>query len=355
MDSSSIRHIIQNIPKAELHLHIEGTLEPDLLFSLARKNNVGLPYQTPDDVRKAYTFNNLQEFLDIYYAGASVLLHEEDFYLLTRAYLQKAREQNVVHSEMFFDPQTHTSRGIPFDVVIRGINRAREEALREEGTSSHLIMCFLRHLDEASAIHTLKEAVRWKDSILGVGLDSSEKGNPPSKFRQVFEMARAEGFLTVAHAGEEGPVGYIEEALNLLNVDRIDHGNRSVDSPELVRQLQERQMALTMCPLSNLKLKVHSDLSQHPAKKLMEQGVLVTVNSDDPAYFGGYVNENYLALAEALQLTKSDIVTLAGNSFRASFLDPVKRNHWLRTIHDRFGPMDTNTKHQSRQTYVDNY
>lgn len=344
MASSSIRHIIQSIPKAELHLHIEGTLEPDLLFSLARKNKVSLPYPSPEAVKAAYTFNNLQEFLDIYYAGASVLLHEEDFYLLTRAYLQKAHGQNVVHAEMFFDPQTHTSRGIPFDAVMRGINRAREEALREQGTTSLLIMCFLRHLDEVSAIHTLKEAIRWKDSILGVGLDSSEKGNPPSKFRKAFEMARAEGYLTVAHAGEEGPATYIDEALDVLKVDRIDHGNRSVDSPELVRRLHERQMALTMCPLSNLKLKVHTDLSQHPAKRLMEQGVLVTVNSDDPAYFGGYVNENYLALAEALQLTASDIVTLAGNSFKASFLDPAAKNRWLQTLQARFSLVDTNSQ-----------
>ncbi len=344
MESSSIRHIIQNIPKAELHLHIEGTLEPDLLFSLAAKNKVSLPYSSPEAVKAAYTFNNLQEFLDIYYAGASVLLQEEDFYLLTRAYLQKAHRQKVVHTEMFFDPQTHTSRGIPFGTIIRGINRAREEAHAELGITSHLIMCFLRHLDEASAIRTLEEALPWKDSILGVGLDSSEKGNPPSKFRQVFEMAKAKGFLTVAHAGEEGPAGYIDEALDLLNVDRIDHGNRSVDSPELVGRLRERQMALTMCPLSNLKLKVHTDLSQHPAKRLMEQGVLVTVNSDDPAYFGGYVNENYMALAEALHLNATDIVTLAGNSFKASFLDPITKKQWLQILHDQFGLKDTNTQ-----------
>lgn len=344
MESSSIRHIIQNIPKAELHLHIEGTLEPDLLFSLAAKNKVSLPYSSPEAVKAAYTFNNLQEFLDIYYAGASVLLQEEDFYLLTRAYLQKAHGQKVVHTEMFFDPQTHTSRGIPFGTIIRGINRAREEAHAELGITSHLIMCFLRHLDEAFAIRTLEEALPWKDSILGVGLDSSEKGNPPSKFRQVFEMAKAKGFLTVAHAGEEGPAGYIDEALDLLNVDRIDHGNRSVDSPELVGRLRERQMALTMCPLSNLKLKVHTDLSQHPAKRLMEQGVLVTVNSDDPAYFGGYVNENYMALAEALHLNATDIVTLAGNSFKASFLDPITKKQWLQILHDQFGLKDTNTQ-----------
>lgn len=344
MESSSIRHIIQNIPKAELHLHIEGTLEPDLLFSLAAKNKVSLPYSSPEAVKAAYTFNNLQEFLDIYYAGASVLLHEEDFYLLTRAYLHKAHEQKVVHTEMFFDPQTHTSRGIPFGTVIRGINRAREEAHAELGITSHLIMCFLRHLDEASAIKTLQQALPWKDSFLGVGLDSSEKGNPPSKFRHVFEMAKAEGFMTVAHAGEEGPAGYIDEALDLLNVDRIDHGNRSVDSPELVNRLRERQLALTMCPLSNLKLKVHTDLKQHPAKRLMEQGVLVTVNSDDPAYFGGYVNENYMALAEALHLNATDILTLAGNSFKASFLDPITKKQWLRIIHDQFGPKDTNTQ-----------
>lgn len=344
MESSSIRHIIQNIPKAELHLHIEGTLEPELLFSLAAKNKVSLPYSSPEAVKAAYTFNNLQEFLDIYYAGASVLLHEEDFYLLTRAYLHKAHEQKVVHTEMFFDPQTHTSRGIPFGTVIRGINRAREEAHAELGITSHLIMCFLRHLDEASAIKTLQQALPFKDSILGVGLDSSEKGNPPSKFRQAFEMAKAEGFLTVAHAGEEGPAGYIDEALEILNVDRIDHGNRSIDSPELVSRLRDRQMALTMCPLSNLKLKVHTDLSQHPAKRLMEQGVLVTVNSDDPAYFGGYVNENYMALAEALHLNATDIVTLAGNSFKASFLDPITKKQWLQTLHDQFGPKDTNTQ-----------
>lgn len=343
MESSSIRYIIQSIPKAELHLHIEGTLEPDLLFRLAAKNKVSLPYSTPEAVKAAYTFNNLQEFLDIYYAGASVLLHEEDFYLLTKAYLQKAHQQNVVHAEMFFDPQTHTSRGIPFATVIGGINRAREEALAEMGVSSHLIMCFLRHLDEDSAIRTLKEALPWKHSILGVGLDSSEKGNPPSKFRHVFEMAKSEGFLTVAHAGEEGPASYIEEAIDILNVDRIDHGNRSVDSPELVSRLHDRQLALTMCPLSNLKLKVHTDLKQHPAKRLMEKGVLVTVNSDDPAYFGGYVNENYLALAEALKLSDSDIIKLATNSFKASFLDQTAKKQWLQTLDKQFGQVDTNT------------
>ncbi|WP_423126307.1 adenosine deaminase [Gaoshiqia sp. Z1-71] len=319
---------IAGLPKAELHLHIEGTLEPELLLRLAQRNRISLRYQSVDELKQAYRFSNLQDFLDIYYAGANVLREEQDFYELTWAYLLKCKEQQVVHAEIFFDPQTHTSRGILFATVINGINHALQDAREKLGISSRLMMCFLRHLDETSAFQTLEQALDYKDLIVGVGLDSSEKGNPPSKFERVFAKARDEGFLTVAHAGEEGPVEYVREAVDLLKVFRIDHGNASIRDEKLADELVKRQIPLTLCPLSNLALKVVPDLKSHPLKKLMDRGLLVTVNSDDPAYFGGYINENYLAIAEALNLSRTDLCRLAKNSFRGSLLPvSLKEQH----------------------------
>ncbi len=335
MNSSWLKQYIKDIPKAELHLHIEGTLEPDLLFEMAARNRVKLRYDSVEELKAAYSYNNLQDFLDIFYAGAQALRHEVDFYDLTMAYLLKAKEQNIVHTEIFFDPQTHTERGIAFETVFNGINRALEDGEKETGITSRLIMCFLRHLDEKSALDTLKLALPYRDKIIAVGLDSSEKGHPPSKFRRVFEKARGEGFLTVAHAGEEGPAEYVWESIELLNVSRIDHGYAAIDDSELIKLLGERQLPLTMCPLSNLMLKVYPDLTLHPLKKMLDAGVVVTVNSDDPAYFGGYVNENYLAIAEALQLTEQDIRQLAINSFKASFLDEEHKNRWINLIGNR--------------------
>ncbi len=312
---------IRGLPKAELHLHIEGTLEPELLFELAHRNKVRLKYDSVDDLRNAYSFSRLQDFLDIYYAGTAVLLKEQDFYDLTRAYLDKAWEEHIFHTEIFFDPQSHTSRGIAFETVIAGITRAMKEAERNQGITSRLIPCFLRHLDEQAAISTYEESLPFREHIAGFGLDSSEKGNPPSRFRRVFERARADGFYTVAHAGEEGPAAYVREAIDILRVDRIDHGNHAIDDEALMAVLADRQIPLTMCPLSNLKLKVISDLRLHPLKKMLEQGVVVTLNSDDPAYFGGYLNENYLQIARSLNLSPAVIAQLAKNSFRASMLD----------------------------------
>ena len=324
-----LQPFIDAIPKAELHLHIEGSFEPELLFEISRRNNVPLKYHSVEELRAAYSFNNLQEFLDIYYAGANALLYEQDFYDLTMAYFRRVHDQNVVHTEIFFDPQTHTARGVTFETVIAGITRAMADAQTETGITSKLILCFLRHLDEDDAFSTLEMALPWKEYIVGVGLDSSEKGHPPSKFERVFARARAEGFLTVAHAGEEGPAEYVHEAIDLLKVSRIDHGNNAMNDRQLIRRLYELQLPLTMCPLSNLMLKVQSNLVHHPLKQMMNDGVLVTVNSDDPAYFGGYVNENYLAIAEALQLSKEDIVQLAVNSFRGSFLPASKKQYWI--------------------------
>ena len=317
----SLKSFIYKIPKAELHLHIEGTFEPELMFKIARRNKINLPYKSAGELRKAYDFGNLQDFLDIYYQGANVLLRERDFYDLTRAYISKVRGQNVRHAEIFFDPQTHTGRGVHFDAVICGIHRALEEARKKYGMTSRLIMCFLRHLDEKSAMLALKESLKYKKWIIAVGLDSSEYGNPPSKFERVFAEARKCGFLAVAHAGEEGPSQYVREALSLLRVSRVDHGNRSLSDANLVRELASRKIPLTVCPLSNLKLGVVKNLKKHPLKKMMEKGLLVTVNSDDPAYFGGYLAENYLAVAKALNLTRDEIRKLAENSFVASFLD----------------------------------
>lgn len=328
----SLIELIRRIPKAELHLHIEGTLEPELLFTLAERNGVKLKYNSIDELKRAYSYQNLQDFLDIFYAGAAVLRHERDFYDLTMAYLRKAKEQNIVHTEIFFDPQTHTSRGIAFETVINGIYRALEEGEKETGITSKLIMCFLRHLDEESAFETLNMALPFKEKIIAVGLDSSEKGNPPAKFRQVFEKALEEGFLTVAHAGEEGPAEYVRESVDLLKVSRIDHGYAAIEDNELINILLEKRIPLTMCPLSNQMLKVYPDLTLHPLKLMLDAGLMVTVNSDDPAYFGGYVNENFIAIAEALKLTDQDIKKLAANSIDASFLDIESKNYWNQNI-----------------------
>lgn len=325
MSQSDIEKFIAGIPKAELHLHIEGTFEPELMFEIAARNSIKLKYNSVDELRAAYNFNNLQEFLDIYYSGANVLIQEQDFYDLTWAYLQKIYAQQVLHTEIFFDPQTHTQRGIPFDTVITGIRRALEDGREKLGISYRLILSFLRHLSEADAFKTLEEALPYQSWIIAIGLDSSEKGHPPTKFERVFTKARELGFLTVAHAGEEGPPEYVWEALNLLNVSRIDHGNRSLEDQNLVEKLVKRQMPLTVCPLSNLKLKVVKDIRQHPLAEMLRKNLMVTLNSDDPAYFGGYINENYLAVAQALNLTLEQILLLAKNSFEASFLSDADK------------------------------
>lgn len=308
---------LNNLPKAELHLHLEGSLEPELLFSLAERNKIALPWDNVDALRSAYAFGNLQEFLDLYYRGADVLRTEQDFYDLTWAYLQKCEEQNVVHTEPFYDPQTHTDRGIPFEVALRGISDALADGRELLGISSGLILSFLRHLPEEQAFKTLEQAMPYRDAFFAVGLDSSEVGHPPSKFERVFAKARAEGFLAVAHAGEEGPPEYIWEALDLLKVSRIDHGVRAAEDPRLIARLIDEQIPLTVCPLSNTKLRVFDDMSQHNILQLLEQGVKVTVNSDDPAYFGGYVTENFMALHESLGMTEEQARRLAQNSLDA--------------------------------------
>ncbi len=308
---------LNTLPKAELHLHLEGSLEPEMLFSLAERNKIALPWDNVDALRSAYAFGNLQEFLDLYYRGADVLRTEQDFYDLTWAYLQKCEEQNVVHTEPFFDPQTHTDRGIPFEVAMRGISDALADGRELLGISSGLILSFLRHLPEEAAFKTLEQAMPFRDAFFAVGLDSSEMGHPPSKFERVFAKARAEGFLAVAHAGEEGPPEYVWEALDLLKVSRIDHGVRAAEDPRLIARLIEEQIPLTVCPLSNTKLRVFDDMSQHNILQLLEQGVKVTVNSDDPAYFGGYVTENFMALHESLGMTEEQARRLAQNSLDA--------------------------------------
>ncbi|GAM97677.1 adenosine deaminase [alpha proteobacterium U9-1i] len=325
---TDIAKFIAGLPKAELHMHLEGSLEPELMFALAQRNNVEIPFKTVDEVRAAYSFSNLQDFLDIYYQGANVLQKERDFYDLTWAYLQRVKADGVRHVEVFFDPQTHTDRGIAFSTVADGILRALIDGENKLKITSKLIMCFLRHLDEESAFATLAAAEPYLGRIEGIGLDSGEKGNPPSKFARVYEAARDKGLLLVAHAGEEGPAPYVWEALDLLDVDRIDHGNRSLDDGELVQRLVEDEMTLTVCPLSNLKLCVVHDMKQHPLKRMLDLGLRATVNSDDPAYFGGYLNDNYNAVANALNLSKADIATLARNSFIGSFLkDSEIRKH----------------------------
>ena len=324
--------LIRALPKAELHVHIEGTFEPELMFSIAQRNQIDIPYKSVEEVKQAYNFHNLQSFLDIYYAGANVLIHEQDFYDLAWAYFEKCAEDNVVHTEMFFDPQTHTDRGIAFEVVLNGLQRACADAKAKLGITSHLIMCFLRHLSEEAAFKTLEQAIPFKDQIIGVGLDSSEVGHPPSKFERVFAKAREEGFLIVAHAGEEGPAEYVWEALDLLKVNRIDHGVRSEEDPKLMARLIAEKMPLTVCPLSNLKLCVVDDMADHNIRRLLQQGVHVTVNSDDPSYFGGYMNDNFIAIAESLDLTADELKNLAINSFEASFISDEEKLKWTNEI-----------------------
>ncbi|MFC3784279.1 adenosine deaminase [Sphingopyxis italica] len=323
---------IAGLPKAELHLHIEGSLEPELMFELAQRNRVAIPFGSVEEVRAAYAFSNLQDFLDIYYQGMGVLHREQDFYDLTAAYCARAHADAVRHVEIFFDPQGHTARGIAFETVITGITRALDDAAASYGMTSKLILCFLRHLSEADAEATLDAALPWLDRIDGVGLDSSEVGHPPAKFERVFARARTLGFKIVAHAGEEGPPEYVHQALDLLKVDRIDHGNRSLEDPALVARLAADGMTLTVCPLSNLKLCVVGDLADHPLKTMLDAGLKATVNSDDPSYFGGYVNANYQAVADALDLSKAELVTLARNSFTGSFLDDAAKARHLAAI-----------------------
>ncbi len=319
------KDFIQNLPKAELHIHIEGSLEPELMFELARRHAVNIPYTSIDDLKAAYNFTCLQDFLDIYYAGADVLRTKQDFYELTYAYLERVSQDKVRHVEVFFDPQTHTDRGIAFATVIEGISEALVQGEKDFGISYHIIMCFLRHLSEDAAFDTLKQALPYKQLILGVGLDSSEKGNPPAKFQKVFAAAKRVGFLAVAHAGEEGTHENIADAIALLNIDRIDHGNSITNSQSLQQEVKDKQLALTMCPLSNLKLQVSENLDNYPAKQLHDEGLIITINSDDPAYFGGYINDNYLALDNALKLSKRDLADFAINSFKGSFLSEDRK------------------------------
>jgi adenosine deaminase len=329
---TSMQQFIVSLPKAELHLHIEGTLEPEMAFALAAKHGIVLPYANVDAMRRAYQFSNLQAFLDMYYAGADLLRDEADFHALTAAYLRKAREQGVVHVEIFFDPQTHIQRGVALASVVGGIRRALLDAEREHGLSHRLILCFLRHLSAADAMHTLEQALAFRAAISAVGLDSSEAGHPPGKFTAVFERARREGLLAVAHAGEEGPAQYIRDALDLLQVRRIDHGVRCEEDPELVLRLARERVPLTVCPLSNIKLRVFDRIEAHNLKRLLDRGLCVTVNSDDPAYFGGYLLENYLAVQRGLDLSRADLVLLARNSIEASFLPPADQRRWLSAI-----------------------
>ena len=322
--SDLARHI-EELPKTELHIHVEGSLEPELMFALAARNGITLPYPNVEALRQAYRFSRLQDFLDLYYQGMSVLRRERDFYDLAAAYLAKVHAQGLRYVEMFFDPQGHLSRGVSFTTVIDGLQRAIDEAKTVHGITARLIMCFLRHLDEADAEATLDLALAYKHRILGVGLDSSEVGHPPRKFARVFRRARAEGFRLVAHAGEEGPPAYIWEALDVLGVDRIDHGHRALEDASLVARLVHDNMALTVCPLSNLRLAVVDDMRRHPLKQMIDRGLFVTLNSDDPAYFGGYLNENFRAVQEALDLSRGEIDLIARNGFAASFLPPAEK------------------------------
>lgn len=327
-----MQDFIQKLPKAELHLHIEGSLEPELMFKLAKRNNIELKYKSVEEIRNAYQFHNLQSFLDIYYEGAGVLQKEEDFYDLTWAYLERCKEDNVRHTEIFFDPQTHTDRGIPFEVSLNGIHAALKDGETKLGISSHIIMCFLRHLSEEEALKTLEQAKPYLDKIIGVGLDSSEVGHPPAKFQKVFEEARALGLKAVAHAGEEGPPEYIWEALDLLKVERIDHGVRSLEDDKLVARLKAEKIPLTVCPYSNIKLCVFKKLEDHNLRKLLDAGLVATINADDPAYFGGYVGENYIGTQKALDLSRDELKTLAINSFQASFLDQNTKDKYIEEI-----------------------
>lgn len=324
--------LIKRLPKAELHLHIEGSLEPELMFRLAKKNNIAIPYKDIEDVRRAYNFTNLQTFLDIYYAGANVLITKDDFYDLTWAYILKCVEDNVIHTEIFFDPQTHSARGVAFETVITGIKEALDDAKAQYGITSCIIMCFLRHLSQDDAFATLEEAMPFQDDIIGVGLDSSEIGNPPSKFKAVFQKAKDAGFKLVAHAGEEADFTYIYEALDILHISRIDHGVQSIQSPELMQRLKDEQMPLTVCPNSNIELKVFDSYQNHNIKDLLDYGLNVSVNSDDPAYFKGYINQNFINLFENLSLSEDDIVTLVKNSFRSAFIDEQLKQDYLARV-----------------------
>jgi adenosine deaminase len=326
------KQLIADLPKAELHMHIEGSLEPEMMFSLAQRNGVQLPYADVAAVRKAYQFNCLQDFLDLYYKGMSVLLTEQDFFDLTWAYLLRCKDDNVVHTEIFFDPQGHTSRGVAFATAFDGIWSALLKGEQELGISSRIIMCFLRHLDEASALATLEEAGPFLDRIAGVGLDSSEKGHPPRNFQRVFDRAAELGLKRVAHAGEEGPPEYVYEALDLLKVDRIDHGNRSLEDDDLVARLARKQIPLTVCPQSNLRLAVVKHMRDHPIRDMLGMGLKATINSDDPAYFGGYVNDNFNALVDAVGLDSDEIIELVRNSFEASFLPQADIDRHLKAV-----------------------
>ncbi len=333
---NEMEDFIKKLPKAELHLHIEGSLEPELMFELARRNNIELPFKSVDEVKAAYNFSDLQSFLDIYYQGANVLIHEQDFFDMTWAYLQKAKADNIKHTEIFFDPQTHTDRGVKFETVINGITKALDKAKAEFGISSYLIMCFLRHLSEEEAFKTLEQALPFKDKIIAVGLDSSEVGHPPEKFQRVFKKAIEEGFLTVAHAGEEGPPEYIWQALDLLKVKRIDHGVRSLEDDLLVSRLVKEKIPLTVCPLSNIKLRVFEKLEDHNLKSLLSMGLMAMINSDDPSYFGGYLQDNYMECYKALELSREELAILAKNSFHSSFLPENEKQKYINEIGELF-------------------
>ena len=330
--SDQIINYINKTPKAELHLHIEGSLEPELMFKLSKRNKIEIPFKSVVEIKSAYNFTNLDSFLKIYYEGSKVLINEEDFFDLTWEYILRCKEDNIVHTEIFFDPQSHLVRGISFDKIINGIDKALRKAEKEFNISSKIIMCFLRHLDEDSCFEVLKEACKYKDKIIGVGLDSSEKGNPPTKFKSLFEKAIEEGFLTVAHAGEEGPPEYIWDSINLLKVKRIDHGVQCLRDEKLVNRLKKDQIPLTVCPLSNVKLCVFEKLENHNLKQMLDKGLRAMVNSDDPAYFGGYLNKNLIDTANALNLELNHIKILIENSFKSSFLDEKTKNEWLKKI-----------------------
>jgi adenosine deaminase len=334
---------IAGLPKAELHMHIEGSLEPELMFALAKRNGVEIPFNSVEEVRAAYSFSNLQDFLDIYYKGADVLRTEEDFRDLAIAYFDRAAADAVTHAEIFFDPQTHTDRGIKFETVIRGLLAGMDEARERHGISSKLILCFLRHLPEEAAFETLRQAEPWLDRIAAVGLDSSEVGHPPDKFARVFAAAAEQGLKRVAHAGEEGPPDYVYEALDLLHVDRLDHGNRSLEDPALVARLAREHMTLTVCPLSNLKLCVVGRMEDHPIDRMLREGLRATINSDDPAYFGGYINANYRAAAEGRGLSREDLVTLARNSFLGSFLSEAEKAAQIARLEEYAGSSSPRT------------
>ena len=333
MDSfNKITDFINKSPKTELHIHIEGSLEPELMFKLSKRNKVEIPFRNVDEIRSAYNFSNLDSFLKIYYEGSNVLISEEDFFDLTWEYILRCKQDNIVHTEIFFDPQSHIPRGVSFETVINGIDKALKKAEKDFNISSKIIMCFLRHLDEESSFDVLNQACNHKDKIIGVGLDSSEKGNPPTKFKKLFEQAIKEGFLTVAHAGEEGPPEYIWDSLNLLKIKRVDHGVQCLKDGKLVEKLVKDQIPLTVCPLSNVKLCVFDKLENHNLKKMLDSGLRVMVNSDDPAYFGGYLNKNLIETSKALNLKLEDVKKLIENSFKSSFLNEENKRDWLKKI-----------------------